>query len=81
MQFDSWQSFWAMGGYGLYVWLSFGVTFGVMIIMAFTSFKQHKSLLKNVLAEKERQQRIKAARQQKKQLVADEPNQEVQAVE
>lgn len=26
MQWASWEAFWAMGGYGLYVWGSFGVT-------------------------------------------------------
>ena len=26
IQFESWQAFWDMGGYGFFVWLSFGVT-------------------------------------------------------
>ncbi len=26
MQWGSWSEFWAMGGYGLYVWGSFSVT-------------------------------------------------------
>lgn len=26
MNWESWEAFWAMGGYGLYVWGSFGVT-------------------------------------------------------
>jgi len=26
MNWNSWTEFWAMGGYGLYVWGSFGVT-------------------------------------------------------
>ena len=26
MRWDSWSQFWAMGGYGDYVWGSFGVT-------------------------------------------------------
>lgn len=26
MNWESWAAFWAMGGYGLYVWGSFGVT-------------------------------------------------------
>ncbi len=26
MIWESWDAFWAMGGYGLYVWGSFGVT-------------------------------------------------------
>lgn len=30
MIWDSWSDFFAMGGYGLYVWGSFLVTFGLM---------------------------------------------------
>jgi len=26
MNWESWEAFWAMGGYGLYVWGSFGMT-------------------------------------------------------
>ena len=32
MIWNSWSDFWAMGGYGLYVWGSFGVTATVMAI-------------------------------------------------
>jgi heme exporter protein D len=31
MIWNSWQDFWAMGGYGLYVWGSFGVSAGLMV--------------------------------------------------
>jgi heme exporter protein D len=30
MIWDSWSDFFAMGGYALYVWASFGVVFAVM---------------------------------------------------
>ena len=30
MIWNSWQDFWAMGGYGLYVWGSFGVSASLM---------------------------------------------------
>jgi heme exporter protein D len=32
MRWDSWSDFWAMGGYGLYVWGSMGVTFLLMAL-------------------------------------------------
>jgi heme exporter protein D len=32
MIWNSWSDFWAMGGYGLYVWGSFGVTAASMAI-------------------------------------------------
>jgi heme exporter protein D len=30
MSWGSWEAFWAMGGYGLYVWASYGVTLAVI---------------------------------------------------
>ena len=62
MQFDSLDAFLAMGGYGFYVWLSFGVCFASMLILAVVSKTRHKQLLAKVLIEKERQARIKNAR-------------------
>ncbi len=35
MIWNSWSDFWAMGGYGLYVWGSFGVT---AILMAYEMY-------------------------------------------
>lgn len=63
MQFDSFSSFLHMGGYAFYVWLSFAVTFGVMAVLVFVSYQQHRSQLKSVVLEQERQQRIKRAKQ------------------
>ncbi|MFM1948150.1 MAG: hypothetical protein RL706_171 [Pseudomonadota bacterium] len=35
MIWNNWTDFWAMGGYGLYVWGSFGVTAGLMALEIF----------------------------------------------
>ena len=35
MRWQSWADFWAMGGYGLYVWGSMGVTFVLMALEVF----------------------------------------------
>ncbi|AGP77179.1 heme exporter protein CcmD [Alteromonas sp.] len=64
MQFESLADFINMGGYAFYVWLSFGVTFAAMTIIAIQSFIKHRNLLKQVVVEKERKARIKKARQQ-----------------
>ena len=32
MNWPNWEAFWAMGGYGLYVWGSYAVTLLVMVI-------------------------------------------------
>ena len=35
MRWESWADFWAMGGYGVYVWGSMGVTFLLMALEVF----------------------------------------------
>ena len=66
MQFDSFADFIHMGGYAFYVWLSFGVTFGAMCIIAIQSYVKHKALLNAVIADKARKARIEKARQNEK---------------
>ena len=62
MQFDSFSAFLAMGGYGFYVWLSFGVTLIAMGVIAVHSHLQHRWLLKKVLDEQARRERVRRAR-------------------
>ncbi|WP_334012633.1 heme exporter protein CcmD [Alteromonas sp. S167] len=64
MQFESFSDFINMGGYAFYVWLSFGVTFFSMGIIAVQSYLKQSSLLKAVIVEQERKARIKKARQE-----------------
>lgn len=45
MQWASWSDFWAMGGYGLYVWGSYAV-FAIAILIEIISLKRgHKDTL------------------------------------
>ncbi|MCP3703503.1 MAG: heme exporter protein CcmD [Alteromonas sp.] len=64
MQFESFADFLNMGGYAFYVWLSFGVTFLAMGIIAIQRFSKHRALLKQLVAQQDRKARIKQARQQ-----------------
>ena len=32
MQWGSWENFWAMGGYGFYVWGAYGMTVAVLAL-------------------------------------------------
>ncbi len=64
MQFESFAEFLNMGGYAFYVWLSFGVTFVAMALIAIQSFIKHRNLMKQVVVEQERKARIKKARLQ-----------------
>lgn len=61
MQFDSVSDFFYMGGYALYVWLSFGMCFVVMIGLAVQSRYEHKKLLSDIDDEQQRQARIRRA--------------------
>ncbi len=40
MEWASWSDFWAMGGYGLYVWGSYAVTF-LVILAEVALLRQH----------------------------------------
>lgn len=44
MQWNSASEFWAMGGYGLYVWGSFGLTTLVMLLEMIQTRMQRKKL-------------------------------------
>lgn len=61
MHFEDFSSFLDMGGYGLYVWLSFGVTTLSLLVLWLDSFFFKRTLLTKVLSEQKRQERIKAA--------------------
>ena len=61
MFFQSWSDFINMGGYGFYVWLSYGISFVAMIILAIPSVKGRKAVLKEVLREQQREARLNQA--------------------
>lgn len=51
MQWHSWTEFWEMGGYGLYVWGSFGITALVVLAEIWQLRAQRRALLRNLLNE------------------------------
>ncbi len=57
--FDSWQAFWAMGGYGLFVWLSFGLTYLLLIVLAGFSVYEQRQFKQQLAARLAREKRIK----------------------
>lgn len=65
MQHNSIAEFFAMGGYGFYVWLAFGISFLAMAILVMTTHFKKKELIKVVHREYQRKERIKAAQTQK----------------
>jgi len=51
MIWSSFSDFWSMGGYGLYVWGSFGVTAALLASEAFWARRARQNALTHVLAE------------------------------
>jgi heme exporter protein D len=53
----NWQEFFAMGGYAFYVWMSYGITLIVMLVIVITPIVQRKQFM--------RQQALRLKRQEK----------------
>uniref|UniRef100_A0A486XY70 Heme exporter protein D n=1 Tax=Rheinheimera sp. BAL341 TaxID=1708203 RepID=A0A486XY70_9GAMM len=64
MHFQSWAEFWAMGGYGLFVWLSFGSTYLLLIALTWYSHWQQKQFAIQLAARLAREQRVKQYQEQ-----------------
>ncbi|MEH8015876.1 heme exporter protein CcmD [Rheinheimera muenzenbergensis] len=64
MYFQSWSDFWAMGGYGLFVWLSFGLTYLLLAGLIGYSHYQQRAFSRQLAERLAREQRIKQYQEQ-----------------
>lgn len=64
LQFSSLAEFWAMGGYGLYVWLSFGITFVALGLTGLQIIWRRRQLSAEAHRQIARAQRIQQAKQE-----------------
>ncbi len=64
MYFESFSAFLAMGGYGFFVWLSYGVS--ILVVTAFVMYIKvdKRNLIKEVRAQAARKARIQQAKEQ-----------------
>jgi heme exporter protein D len=62
MQFDSVSDFLNMGGYAFYVWLSYGITFGSLVILVLLSARRKQTVLKEIAKQASREKRLKENR-------------------
>ena len=62
MAFNSISEFLAMGGYGFYVWLAYGLSFLALTILVINSVIKKNKILKNVQQRLAREQRINKAK-------------------
>jgi heme exporter protein D len=62
--FESFSAFWQMGGYALFVWLSFGSTYGLLIGLWWYSQRSQNRILQDLAKKQGREQRVRAQQQQ-----------------
>jgi heme exporter protein D len=75
MHFEDFNSFIDMGGYGLYVWLSFAAALISLALVWLDSALTKQKLFKQILQEQARQQRIQTAKTNQ---TVDKPNDETE---
>jgi heme exporter protein D len=67
MQFDSISAFFAMGGYGFYVWLSYGVSIAALALLIFSSISSHKKIKQQIIQRQKREAKLRQAAEQQAQ--------------
>ena len=65
MRFDSFSAFIDMGGYGFYVWLSYGVAAALLLVLVLSSIMGHKRTIKSIAQRKQREDKLRQVRKQK----------------
>lgn len=67
MQFDSISAFFAMGGYGFYVWLSYGISIAALALLIFSSTSSHKKIKQQIVQRQKREAKLRQAAEQQTQ--------------
>ncbi len=73
MSFDSMANFFNMGGYGFYIWLSYGFTALLLIILTLNSKAKHRQLIKQIQQRFKREIKLKKVAQQSTQDATSAP--------
>ena len=66
MQFDSISAFLDMGGYGFFVWLSYGVSITALALLVFSSLSSHKKIKQQIVQRQKRETKLRQAAEQQK---------------
>jgi heme exporter protein D len=53
----NWQDFFAMGGYAFYVWMSYGITVIVLLVIVITPIVQRRQFMRQQLLRLKRQEK------------------------
>lgn len=63
MFFQSWSDFINMGGYGFYVWLSYGLSLLAIVMLIVQSLSGKSAVLKSIKREQQREARLQQMKQ------------------
>ncbi len=72
MQFSSFSDFINMGGYGFYVWLSFGAATLILTLLTISSKAGHQKIIIQIAQRKNREDKLRQARKTKQQQAASQ---------
>ncbi|GLX79167.1 hypothetical protein tinsulaeT_25070 [Thalassotalea insulae] len=61
MQFSSLSEFIAMDGHGFYVWLSYGVSTALLLLLVLMSLAKKKNIITQIQQRQKREQKLKQA--------------------
>ncbi|TWX66847.1 heme exporter protein CcmD [Colwellia demingiae] len=67
MQFNSFSDFINMGGYGFYVWLSFGAAALILTLLLISSKAGHQKIITQIAKRKQREDKLRQAKALRKQ--------------
>lgn len=62
MHFETMSDFFAMGGYAKYVWISYGVTFALLIGLTIVSVRGRRNLINEIRSKQAREHKLKEYR-------------------
>ena len=63
MFFESWSELLDMGGYGFYVWLSYGLSLLAIVVLIVQSLADKSAVLKSIKREQQREARLQQMKQ------------------
>ena len=63
MFFESWSELRDMGGYGFYVWLSYGLSLLAIVMLIVQSLSGKSAVLKSIKREQQREARLQKMQQ------------------
>jgi heme exporter protein D len=66
MQFNSFSDFVNMGGYGFYVWLSFGAAALILTLLLISSKAGHQQIITQIAKRKQREDKLRQAKELRK---------------